>query len=98
MRLITETLRSIQHLPIERLHLFTKKGALVFVKDGDSNEVPFTEYEFALLKGKILVHNHPQCNGQYCTLSETDRQAITVHKAHKIISICSCGNIDSYEM
>lgn len=97
MKLITETLRHIRHLPIERLHLFTKKGALTFVKDGDENEVLMTDDEFRLLKGKIIVHNHPQCNGCYCKVSDIDKAAVTAHGAHKIISICSCGNIDEYK-
>jgi hypothetical protein len=97
MKLITDTLRSIQHLPNERLHLFTKKGALVYVQDGTEEEVQLPKDNPPKLKGRILIHNHPGCTGEYCKLSQADKELVIAWRVHKIVSICSCGNIEEYK-
>ena len=97
MKLITDTLRQIKHLPIERLHLFTKKGALVYVQDGTDEEVQLPKCNTPKLKGRIVVHNHPECTGEYCKLSQADKELVIAWGVYKIISICSCGKIDEYK-
>lgn len=96
MKLISDKLSEIKNLPFERLYAFTKGGALIFTKDGTADEVQLTNEEFQKIKGKIVIHNHPGCTGNECILSNFDVEAAREKKIFQMISICSCGKIDSY--
>ena len=69
----------------------------MYVQDGDDQEVQLPPGRVPKLKGRILVHNHPDCQGKSCLLSEADIELADGWGLHKIISICSCGNIDEYK-
>ena len=98
MKLISDTLKEIQHLPIEHFRVFNKRGALVFVQEGTVDTIQLYPHEFRRLRNKIIVHNHPSHSEDFdCGLSDVDKRLVDVYKAQKIISICSCGKIDLYQ-
>lgn len=56
-------MNKIRDLPIEYAYVFDQNGTLLFNVKGNESCIWFNPYELDLLKGNILIHNHP--NGNY---------------------------------
>ncbi len=62
----------IKKMKKEQLHVLTKDGKELFVKDGSEDSVQLTAAELKKMKDAVTLHNHPALNGAVTSFSHAD--------------------------